>query len=384
MVMAPRRVDVAHDGAHSISPSGSHMEKGIVDIAHDSQADSSPPKQTADSTQHRKLAYGLLAIFMLLIVMSSMYDPPPATAATAAAAAAGKGPLELALAKAFRGGLGGVAGGVVQVMTFMWLRTAMNYQYANGGGLMEALNALWRENGIRRLYQGWSFAIVQAPLSRFGDTFANAGVLAVFSIYYGEGVNVGIASFLASGAGSLFKVALMPIDAYKTTFQVRGPQAAAILMSRVRSNGVGELYSGLFANLAANWVGSYPWFLTYNFCQTHLFVGMGDASSSSSSSASTALLLLSPGLLVLVRDALSGICASAVSDTCSNSLRVIKAYKQTSLEANLRYDQVVRRIVFERGLGGLFTSGLGTRVLVNCMQGACFSIVWKAVERGLV
>ena len=80
MVMAPRRVDVAHDGAHSISPSGSHMEKGIVDIAHDSQADSSPPKQTADSTQHRKLAYGLLAIFMLLIVMSSMYAPPPATA----------------------------------------------------------------------------------------------------------------------------------------------------------------------------------------------------------------------------------------------------------------------------------------------------------------
>jgi hypothetical protein len=36
---------------------------------------------------------------------------------------------------------------------------------------------LWKEGGIPRFYKGVSFAIVQNPLSRFGDTAANVGVL---------------------------------------------------------------------------------------------------------------------------------------------------------------------------------------------------------------
>ena len=230
--------------------------------------------------------------------------PPHATAATLAAAG-NKSPLDLALAKAFRGGVGGVAGGFVQVLTFMWLRTAMNYQYANGGNLQDALASLWRDGGIRRLYQGWNFALVQAPLSRFGDTFANAGVLALFASYGAE--NVAFASVIASGAGSLWKVVLMPVDAYKTTYQVRGPEAASVLWSRVEANGIGELYSGVFANLAANWVGSYPWFFTYNLVQqSNLFQsGGGDDAA--------LLVALSPAAAALVRDALSGVCASAVS-----------------------------------------------------------------------
>ena len=35
--------------------------------------------------------------------------------------------------KAFRGGVAGFAAGVIQVGSFMWMRTTMNYQYANGG-----------------------------------------------------------------------------------------------------------------------------------------------------------------------------------------------------------------------------------------------------------
>ena len=54
----------------------------------------------------------------------------------------------------------------------MWLRTTMNYQYANGGTLTNALSTLYKEGGVPRFYRGVSFAIIQNPLSRFGDTAA--------------------------------------------------------------------------------------------------------------------------------------------------------------------------------------------------------------------
>ena len=79
--------------------------------------------------------------------------------------------------KAIGGGLSGALAGVIQVLTLMWLRTTMNYQYRYGMGTKTALKKLWAEGGIGRLYQGVGFAIFQTPLSRFGDTAANTGVL---------------------------------------------------------------------------------------------------------------------------------------------------------------------------------------------------------------
>ena len=57
----------------------------------------------------------------------------------------------------------------------MWMRTVMNYQHANGLSTMEAISTLYAEGGLARLYQGWQAALLQAPISRFGDTAANAG-----------------------------------------------------------------------------------------------------------------------------------------------------------------------------------------------------------------
>lgn len=73
---------------------------------------------------------------------------------------------QLAVKRAFRGGAAGFAAGVVQVCTFMWLRTSMNYQYANGGTLGGAIKTLYKEGGLSRFYRGVNFAIMQAPLSR--------------------------------------------------------------------------------------------------------------------------------------------------------------------------------------------------------------------------
>lgn len=98
--------------------------------------------------------------------------------------------------RAARGGVAGSLAGALQVLAFMWLRTAMNVQYARGGGLRAALRTLWREGakgqrgasaalaGVARLYRGIGWAMVQAPLSRFGDTAANEFAL---SLAAGEG-----------------------------------------------------------------------------------------------------------------------------------------------------------------------------------------------------
>ena len=75
--------------------------------------------------------------------------------------------------KAIGGGASGALAGVVQVSSLMWLRTAMNYQYANGGnGTLATVATLYEEGGLPRLYRGVQYALVQNPLSRFGDAAA--------------------------------------------------------------------------------------------------------------------------------------------------------------------------------------------------------------------
>lgn len=55
----------------------------------------------------------------------------------------------------------------------------MNYQYRHGTSLTTATKTLYAEGGIRRFYQGTGWALIQGPVSRFGDTAANAGILAL-------------------------------------------------------------------------------------------------------------------------------------------------------------------------------------------------------------
>ncbi len=63
---------------------------------------------------------------------------------------------------------------------------------------------------------------LQGPLSRFGDTAANAGTLALLDSYDStRGLNVGLKTLAASFSAGLFRIALMPIDACKTILQAR-------------------------------------------------------------------------------------------------------------------------------------------------------------------
>ena len=78
----------------------------------------------------------------------------------------------------------------------------------------------------------------------------------------------------------------------------------------------------------------------------------------------------------LGRAAVIGFCASAVSDTVSNSIRVLKTTTQTSTTP-ITYYEAFQIVVKKDGLIGLFTRGLGTKIISNGMQGLFFSVLWR-------
>ena len=186
------------------------------------------------------------------------------TTSTAVATAAVLTPNEIlskATKRALGGGLSGALAGVFQVLTLMWLRTTMNYQYRNGGSTQEALSALYEEGGVRRFYRGVGFALFQTPLSRFGDTAANSGVLALL---IDSDLPIGVRTALASGAASVWRIGLTPLDTVKTTLQVTGEEGLAKIRAKVADGGPTVLFQGALANAAASFAGNYPWYLTFN------------------------------------------------------------------------------------------------------------------------
>jgi len=268
--------------------------------------------------------------------------------------------------KAAGGGISGALAGVTQVLSLMWLRTTMNYQYRYGTNTTQTLKTLLSQGGIGRLYRGVGYALVQNPLSRFGDTAANAGILAALeAIDDTKDLPLPVKQGLASLAASSWRVAITPVDTLKTTLQVEGEEAMKQLKSKVKEGGVGVLWNGAFAAAAATFVGNYPWFLTYNSLDS--YIPSADADD----------ILASLG-----RRALLGVCASCVSDCSSNSLRVIKTTKQTS-KVPISYIDAAKDVIEKDGLGGLFVRGLETRILVNCIQGALFAVTWKYFEKAL-
>ena len=130
--------------------------------------------------------------------------------------------LNKAAASAMRGGTAGACAMGANVACLMWMRTTVNYQYRNGTSFPVALRTLYADGGIPRFYRGVAPALIQGPLSRFGDTAANTGMLTLLdSMDATKDMSVGIKTVAASTAAALFRIFLMPVDTVKTTMQVR-------------------------------------------------------------------------------------------------------------------------------------------------------------------
>eukprot|EP00730_Choanoeca_flexa_P019343 TRINITY_DN9442_c0_g1_i1.p1 TRINITY_DN9442_c0_g1~~TRINITY_DN9442_c0_g1_i1.p1 ORF type:complete len:299 (+),score=56.50 TRINITY_DN9442_c0_g1_i1:66-962(+) len=282
-----------------------------------------------------------------------------------AAATTDKPSFDQILAKAGKRALGGGAAGagamVTQVLSLLWLRTTMNYQYRNGGSFVTVIRTLYAQGGVARFYAGLGPALLQGPLARFGDTAANAGTLALLDSYDStRELPVAVKTVAASGSAALWRVFLMPIDTTKTIMQVEGKDGLAKLVKKVRLGGPSTLYHGALAAMSATFAGHYPWFATYNVLQETIPHYEGTFAK-------------------FGRNAGIGFCASVVSDTVSNSIRVTKVAKQASPEA-ITYSTAVKQVIAKDGITGLMFRGLQTRILANGLQGMMFSVVWKALQ----
>ena len=259
---------------------------------------------------------------------------------------------------ALGGGIPGMAAMIAQVSTLMWLRTTINYQYRYGVTTTQAFKALYRDGGISRFYRGYSAAIVQGPLSRFGDTAANTGVLSLLDQYpTTKEMPIFIKTGFASVAASAFRILLMPIDTVKTMMQVEGSRGIATLKDKMQTSGPRVLFHGAAAASVATLVGHYPWFATYNYLNQRIQVPTHPKEK-------------------LLRNAFIGFVSSVVSDTCSNSVRIVKTTRQT-IHEETSYTKIIKMIVDKDGWGGLFGRGLKTKIMTNGLQGMLFSVYWK-------
>jgi len=260
--------------------------------------------------------------------------------------------------KALGGGISGFSAMFFQVSSLMWLRTTMNYQYRYGGGFVESLNKLYKDGGLRRFYRGYPVALTMGPVSRFCDTASNSFMMSYLDQY---NVSTSVKTVAGSTMASSCRLFLMPLDTIKTSLQVEGKNGISILRNKINNNGIRVMYNGTLASMTATFVGHYPWFLTYNllnqkipeYNETHK---------------------------LLIRNAGIGFCSAAISDTCSNSFRVLKTNKQTH-QTNISYIDSFKDIIKKDGVLGLMGRGLKTRIITNGIQGSLFVVLWKYIEK---
>ena len=263
--------------------------------------------------------------------------------------------------RSLRSGISGMSAMVVQVCSLMWMRTIMNYQYRHGGQIKETVQKLYKEGGVRRFYRGLPVALIQGPVSRFGDTFSNTLFLAFMNrSKQTRDLPTAVKTLGASLTAATFRIFLIPIDATKTIMQVEGKQGLSILKAKVKAGGPRVLYHGALASASATFMGHYPWFTTFNILNGYL-------------------PKYESGVKKFARNGRIGFCASVISDSVSNSLRVIKTTKQT-YQRPTTYPEVVKEIVNKDGVLGLMGRGLKVRIMTNGMQGLLFSILWNTFD----
>ena len=265
--------------------------------------------------------------------------------------------LNKSLKRAVGGGLSGAGAMVMQVSSLMWLRTTMNYQYRYGTTTKDAMKHLYKEGGVRRFYRGYLPALTIGPMARFGDTAANTYVMDAFA---NKNVPTSVSTVVGSAAAASWRVFLMPLDALKTSLQVEGKNGIALLRNKATREGGKVLYHGSMASMSATFVGHYPWYLTFNVLDNKL-------------------PKYNETYKNLLRSAFIGFNASLISDTVSNSLRVIKTTKQT-FPGSISYVDTVKHVIKEDNISGLFGRGVKTRIMTNALQGMLFTVCWTLLK----
>merc|ERR1712216_605332 len=138
-----------------------------------------------------------------------------------------------------------------------------------------------------------------------------------------------------------------------------------MLATKIKTNGIGVLRYGAVASASATFVGHYPWFYTNNMLH-----------ESPPKPKDFMPWIGNEFVQKLCRNAVVGFTSSAVSDTISNSIRVIKTVRQTHPD-RLSMKDSAALVIKQDGIAGLFGRGPKTRIITNGLQGLLFNIMWR-------
>lgn len=266
------------------------------------------------------------------------------------------------LTTAVQGGVAGMAAAFLQVLCLMWLRTAMSHQYYHGGSFANSVKSLWAEGGYLRFYDGIGFALLQAPLARFGDTFAQSIVVISLGMP-GHAMHSFAAGLIVASIGVCWRFCMAPLETLKCTSMVHGASATKIFSRRLREGGMLEFWSGASAMLLVVWVGTVPWWAVYNLVQAYWPAPQTT-------------------MWHMVRNGLAGMLAGMVSDFSTNWLRILKVKRQAAEEGSIGaegYFVDAKNVISKDGITGLFFRGMLTRIMAGAVQGAFFSVVWNVL-----
>ena len=180
------------------------------------------------------------------------------------------------------------------------------------------------------------------------------------SAFADKNVPTTVSTVVGSAAAASWRVFLMPLDALKTSLQVEGKSGMSLLKNKVAKGGGKVLYHGSMASMSATFVGHYPWYLTFNILDNKIPKYEETHKK-------------------LLRGAFIGFNASLISDTVSNSLRVIKTTKQT-FPGSISYADTVKHVVKEDGVSGLLGRGLKNTSNDKCSSGYAFHRVLDNVK----
>lgn len=133
-----------------------------------------------------------------------------------------------------RSGISGALAGMVQVITLMWLRTAVNYQYRYGVTISQSIRDLHAQGGIYRFYRGISFALLQGPLAKFGGSCANEISLQLCRNFCSDKYSLALSTIIGGLMSGIWRFLIMPIDICKTVLQVDGKTSFDALLRTVR------------------------------------------------------------------------------------------------------------------------------------------------------
>jgi hypothetical protein len=124
--------------------------------------------------------------------------------------------------KSIKSGMAGASAMSIQVLSLMWMRTTMNYQFKNGGTFILTLMKLYSEGGLSRFYRGLVPALILGPIARFGDTAANMLSRNLFKGHHLTHLPIFVQTSFGSILAGMWRLTTLPIDAWKTSKQVHG------------------------------------------------------------------------------------------------------------------------------------------------------------------